>query len=375
MIIDSCDVLVVGGGPAGSSLAGKLVQGGLDVVILDKSVFPRAKVCAGWVTPAVLDLLRIDRGAYSRERVLQEFTGFRTSMLGRPDVLTRYGAPVSYGIRRSEFDHYLLGRSRARLRLGEPLRSMERKNGSWLVNGSLRASLVIGAGGHFCPIARLLRGGSERLGPVVVAQEVEFKLDGTQQKECPVNADTPELFFCDDLTGYGWCVRKGDHLNVGLGREDSRDLPAQMQAFFDLLKQQGKVPAAAGGGFKGHAYALYRGAPRDIVDDGVLLVGDAVGLAHPQSGEGIRPAIESAFLAAEVILSAGRDFRRERLASYQQELSARFGSGAAAPAILPGPIRRFAARALMESSWFTRRVLLDRWFLSRRLPPLAVRRG
>ncbi len=82
--MDSCDVLIVGGGPAGSTLAWKLVKRGLDVVILDKHTFPRDKVCAGWITPATLELLQIDAEEYARGRVLQQFSGFRTSMIGGP---------------------------------------------------------------------------------------------------------------------------------------------------------------------------------------------------------------------------------------------------------------------------------------------------
>ena len=109
--MDSCDVLIVGGGPAGSTLAGKLRTCGLDVVVLDKSTFPRDKVCAGWITPATTELLHLDKDEYSRGRVLQHISGFRTGMIGRAEVLTRYGRTISYGIRRSEFDHYLLQRS------------------------------------------------------------------------------------------------------------------------------------------------------------------------------------------------------------------------------------------------------------------------
>ena len=53
MSVRSCDVLIVGGGPAGSTCAWQLVRAGLDVLVMDKHNFPRDKVCAGWITPAV----------------------------------------------------------------------------------------------------------------------------------------------------------------------------------------------------------------------------------------------------------------------------------------------------------------------------------
>ena len=52
--MENCDVLIVGGGPAGSSCARQLHRHGMDVMVMDKASFPRDKVCAGWITPAVL---------------------------------------------------------------------------------------------------------------------------------------------------------------------------------------------------------------------------------------------------------------------------------------------------------------------------------
>ncbi len=369
--MESCDVLIVGGGPAGSTLAWKLREQGLDVLILDKSAFPRDKVCAGWITPATTELLRFDTDDYGRGRVLQPISGFRTSMLGGAEIVTRYGRTVSYGIRRCEFDHYLLRRSGARLRLGEPMRTMERKDGVWSVNESIRSSLVVGAGGHFCPVARLLRRGGPRSEQAVIAQEVEFEMDAGQQRDCRVEADTPELFFCEDLKGYGWAVRKGNFLNIGLGREDSRNVTEQVNSFLGYLKERKRVPSNIPSAFKGHAYMLYGGAPEGLVDDGVMLIGDSAGLAYPKSGEGIRPAVESALAAAEIIRSAGGDYRRDRLLPFPSRLEARFGKDGSAPDLVPQPVKRFVSRRLMESRWFSRHVLLDRWFLNAHRPVLG----
>ena len=53
----TCDVLVAGGGPAGSACAWKLRRAGLDVIVMDRALFPRDKVCAGWITPGVVEAL------------------------------------------------------------------------------------------------------------------------------------------------------------------------------------------------------------------------------------------------------------------------------------------------------------------------------
>lgn len=365
--MDSCDVLIVGGGPAGSTCARKLRRAGLDVMVLDKSDFPRDKICAGWITPQVVDELEMDTAEYAQGRVFQPITGFITGLGERASRPVRYDKVVSYGIRRNEFDNYLLRRSGARLRLGEPWRTIERRGERWLVNGYIDAGLVVGAGGHFCPVARFLGAQLGKDERVISAQEIEFELSAAQAAQCGVAQEQPELYFCEDLKGYGWCFRKGNFLNVGLGREGNHRLAEHVQVFCRWLEQEGKLPADAPGKFKGHAYLLYSHATRPVAADGVLIIGDAAGLAYTQSGEGIRPAIESGLMAAEVIVATAGDYRRERFSDYETRLRARFGErrngGGALASVIPEGLRMSLARSLMQTQWFTRRVLLDRWFL------------
>lgn len=371
--MDTCDVLIVGGGPAGSSCARALTAAGRDVIVLDKAKFPRDKVCAGWITPAVVDELQLDTADFARSHVFQPITGFLTSRLGGREVRTEYGRPVSYGIRRCEFDNYLLARSGARLHLGEPLTNLRRDGDAWVINDSIRTSLLVGAGGHFCPVARQVTETQDDGETVVLAQEIEFEMTAEQQRECRVAGEMPELFFCRDLRGYGWCFRKGNHLNVGLGRESERGLSEHVQAFRELLVQQGRIPPSTPTKFHGHAYRLYQRVPPKMSQDRVLLIGDAAGLAYPQSGEGIRPAIESGLLAAQVILES-RDGEAGALQSrLQSRLEQRFGKRQTTngpTGLIPPAWRGFLAGRLLAMRWFTRKVLLDRWFLHRHQSPL-----
>lgn len=367
--MDSCDVLVVGGGPAGSTCAGRLKRAGLDVLLLDKETFPRQKPCAGWITPAVLELLAINGEEYRRERVLQDIRGFRTGLIGDPGIVTRYGATVSYGIRRSEFDHYLLQRSGVRQLLGEAVATLDRDDGCWIVNGRIRARMLVGAGGYFCPVARRL---GAKIGheEIVAAQAVEYHLSPEEERRCRVQPDTPELFFCRDMKGYGWLFRKGNYLNIGLGRSDRCALVRHTSDFCRFLESRGAVPAGFNGRFQGHAYLLYdRRGGRSRVGDGALLIGDAAGLSHPQSGEGILPAIESALLAAETIISADGTYRRENLEPYAQRLARHFDGSCTKTTTLPLPslALRFIGARLLSSSLFSRHIVLDRWFLHREL--------
>lgn len=375
-LMEICDVLIVGGGPAGSSCAWALRGSGLNLLIIDKQSFPRDKVCGGWITPQIIEELQLDSADYARGRAFQPICGFRTSRMGDPEVETSYGRPVSYGIRRFEFDDYLLRRCGARVLEGAAFESMERRGNSWVVNGEIEAALVVGAGGHFCPVARKLgaKMGSEE---IVVAQEAEFEMDARQQAACSIQPEIPELYFCADMRGYGWCFRKGNVLNVGLGRLDRRSLSGHVGEFLTFLKRTGKLAFDLPASMLGHAYLIYSKTTRQLVDDGVMLIGDAAGLAYSQSGEGIRPAIESGLLAAQVIVQAAGDYRREKLEPYPKLLRARYGHTRGdwatavgrrlSPAMVAG-----IARRLLRSRWFARKVVMEKWFLHGVDQPVVV---
>jgi flavin-dependent dehydrogenase len=369
--VDSCDILIVGGGPAGSSCAWGLRSSNLDILILDRATFPRDKLCGGWITPQVLQAVEVNPGEYENAgnghgRILQPITGFRVSCLEQPDVAVRYERPVSYGIRRCEFDDYLLKRCGARLREGMALNRIERSgDGGIVVNGEIKARLVIGAGGHFCPVSRWM-GNHDDVTPVL-AQEIEFEMDKAQAAACTFSGEIPELFFCRDIRGYGWVFRKANYLNIGLGRVDKHALGGHVSAFVQALRRRGRLAFDPPSRLGGHAYLLFGHSQRKLVDDGILLIGDAAGLAYPQSGEGIRTAVESGLIAAQVIKLAAGDYRRDRLQPYVEKLQGRFHNGSgrweALGRHVPRPVRDACARLLLRNRRFCQDVIVENWFL------------
>ncbi len=350
------DVVIAGGGPAGSACAWKLRGEGVDAAIVDKAVFPRDKICGGWITPQVLNLLEMDPGEYARGRVLQPISAFRTGVIGTEAIETSYARTVSYGIRRREFDEFLLRRSGAQIFEGVPVATIARNGGAWVLNGSIRGRVLVGAGGHFCPIAHAMGAANTHESPVV-AQESEFAMDGRQRAACRIRAETPEVYFCRDLQGYGWCFRKADVLNVGLGRADRRRLSEHVSSFIKSMAPRigFEIPPP-----RGHAYLLYGSMPRKIAGDGWLLIGDAAGLAFPFSGEGILPAIESGIVAAELIASGATENYGARLA---QRFDTTPGWITGLGARIPHSVLTKIAPRLLRSRWFARNVVLDRWFL------------
>lgn len=361
--MENYEVVVVGGGPAGSTCAGLLAKQGFSVLLLDKELFPREKPCAGWVTPEVFGLLEISPDRYVKRHLLQSFTAFRTGPMFGAEIETFYGRTVSYGIRRGEFDDFLLKKCTAAKSLGEPVTSLEKVSGGWVINGRIRAALLVGAGGHHCPVARVLGAKPSKEHPVA-ALVSEIELTDEEWSDCRLTAEVAALSFTDDLRGYGWVLRKGGVLNVGLGSTEPDRLKEKAAAYLAHVAKQYHLPGRIGQGLRGHAYLTFQGKKgRRVVDDGALLIGDAAGLSRPESGEGILPAVESALMATRVIGDARGDYQRERLEPYAVALNEHLGRGIGRSFWLPEGLRRAAGGYILSHKKLTRRLLLDRWFL------------
>ncbi|HEU4786467.1 MAG TPA: hypothetical protein VFS57_03640, partial [Gemmatimonadaceae bacterium] len=143
-----------------------------------------------------------------------------------------------------------------------------------------------------------------------------------------------------------------------------RGLADALASFVGWLKAIGRITADPPKGWRGHSYLL-TGAGRKIVGDGVLLAGDAAGLAWPQSGEGIRPAIESGVLAADAIVAANGRYSERDLRPYADAIAARFKDESIVPRIasLAPSLARSLGRRALSLEWFVRHIVLERWFL------------
>ena len=359
------DLIIVGGGPGGSTLAWRLARAGRRVLVLDAASFPRVKLCAGWVTPTVWRALEIDPSEYPR--TLQPFSEATLELDGNCHK-TRWARTASYGIIRREFDDFLLQRARdagAEVREGSRVQNVEREGQGFCLTTAagerLHTAMVVGAGGHNCPIARSLGEVSEEEA-VIVTRESETRLGSDQLRSLTKRHGTPELFAESDFRGYGWYFTKGEFLNVGIGCLGSgRDLHRRFEALVTKLRTDGRLPADLElEKFRGHAYAIHIRKPRRVAGDGFLLIGDAAGLARGISGEGIGPAVESANLAAEILLSPESDVAH----AYSEQLAARFGDGEAGTLeklaeALPEWITEAAARTVCRTPWLRRKLIFE----------------
>jgi len=163
-------------------------------------------------------------------------------------------------------------------------------------------------------------------------------------------------------------------VNVGFGSLDRHLLPQATSDFTTFLARRGTIPARRNWPWRGHAYLLHEQTPRRIVGEGLVLIGDAAGLAYPRSGEGIRPAIESGLIAASTIVEAEGRYTCDRLEPYQSRLRRRLGASTppALSRLLPPAALASCARLLLGVPLFVRHIVLDRWFLHAHDSALAV---
>lgn len=355
--MESFDVIVVGGGPAGATCARFLSQGGARVAVLDRARFPRVKLCAGWLSAPIWDALAIAPRQYGG--ALWPWSRCHVLFAGQQVTAHQRG----YFIRRFEFDDFLLARSGA-ARFEDTRVADVGRDGDHFVIGELRARYLVGAAGSHCPVARGLFSAKPR--PPVGALELETPATPHLLAAArPGDDGEPELFLHDDLRGYSWNVPKTDWLNVGCGTSDPRQVRGAWQVARARFEARGHLPAEAGAALehlKGHAYHLFDPAHLDdCVRGRALLIGDALGLAQPLTAEGILPAVVSGRVAAEAILAGTPERYGRALAAHPllRDYAALFHLREAAAAALgrrpgaaaarrswPRPLRDAAGRAV-----------------------------
>jgi geranylgeranyl reductase family protein len=294
----SREVVIVGAGPAGATLASELLRGGLQPLIIDRAIFPRVKVCAGGLTTKTLKFLPPDLGPVLENEIRRVQLSFN---LGR--AFTKgWQQPLLYTVARPRFDAFLMERVRqagGEFSEGERLEEISPGPGDSynLVTSRrrLRARVVVGADG-----AR------SRVAHVAGLQPVDFWRLGLQAEvprdlagqSAPESARTIALDLGTVADGYAWVFPRGEVLLVGAGgpvRQGPRLKDYHGRLLSRLGLEASRFPVAA------HLIP-HRITLRPIVRGRVLLVGDAAGLADFWTGEGIFSALHSAHLAARQIL-------------------------------------------------------------------------
>ena len=288
------EVIIVGGGPAGSSCARRLKEHGKDALILDRESFPRLKLCAGWITPEVVADLGMDPKTYPGS-----FLTFERLQIHIKGLRIPFRSP-QHSIRRVEFDAWLLKLSGAEVRKHN-VKEIAKDGDGYVIDDTYRCRWLVGAGGTRCPVYRqLFREAAPR---------DETRQAAALEHEIPYDwrdGDCHLWFFKNGLPGYSWYVPKaGGHLNAGVGGVSTllaargQSIKSHWQGLTEMLAERG-LARNLDWQPKGFTYYVSGAIDRFRLEN-AFVCGDAAGLATRDLAEGIGPAIRSGNHVADAI--------------------------------------------------------------------------
>jgi len=291
----SHDVIVVGAGPAGATLAYELAKRGIGVLVLEKGKLPRYKCCAGGVTSKAAKLLDFDISEVAEDVIYEVSFTFN---LDSP-YLGQHSQPLIYTVMRDVFDYFLVTRAQqlgAVLIDGQKVTQIQ-VSADWVeistADNIFRSRLVVGADGAYSVVARELGMGRSMEYVAGIESEVVVPEEEMAKWKSRVQIDLGCI-----PGGYAWVFPKRNHLSIGAGclASKARHLDRHHQKFLNSLSIGSYTIARS----SSHLIPTCTKG-RLVWQDKALLLGDGAGLTDPLTGEGIYNAIQSAQLAAPVI--------------------------------------------------------------------------
>ena len=297
-----CCVLVVGGGPAGSSCAWKLASAGVRCLLIDKAEFPRDKVCGGALSSRAAGLL-INSGMISTDELhrLTEKTHRTLSLWNREELLSTYtsdSSPVRI-ISRMSFDNFLLEKaaaSGAEVITGEEAVSIDSTSVRTSSGRSIHYSFIVGADGCNSFVRKTYFGRSGRKTGI----GIECFLPLSEVNDI---TDGLHIHFGYLPYGYVWAFPGREKICIGAGvvgsKASPQDVASALKGYLETRGISVRKHVLKAASIPSLSLNKSMGAGQ------IYLAGDAAGLVDQVSGEGIGPAIESGFLIADAIISGG----------------------------------------------------------------------
>jgi len=293
---DTYEVIVVGSGPAGSTLAYELAKQGVEVAVLEREKLPRPKLCGGGLTLKTVGLLPFDISPVVHCTVRRLVLLYR----GREQMVIEDGQPLLVTSMRDEFDAFLAEKATGQgavILEDQPVMEVLEGEDAYKVrtrDSCFRAKVVVGADGANSLVARSQGLRRDPFRALALEGEVPARVLSGLLRE-----DTALVDWGEVRNGYGWVFPKKGHATIGVGAPAGRT--AQLRGYYEALMRQFVQDPQARPRVRGHPLPVRKlGMP--IQRKRVVLVGDAAGLVEPFTGEGIYYAIRSAQIAAREIL-------------------------------------------------------------------------
>jgi geranylgeranyl reductase family protein len=291
------DVIIVGSGPAGATLAYELANSGVAVVVIDKAIFPRPKCCGGGVTIKASTLL----GEIPDDVTEDSISGAMFNISGINLYDGDFNNTLIHTVNREKFDHFLVQRAEkagAHIIQGTTVTDLKLSANNIEVTtsqGTFRSPYVIGADGNRSVVSKYISNCSyNRFVGLETEVQVEDKDLVKWKSRILIDLGWPPK-------GYAWLFPKHDHLSIGIGApfDKAHHLKKTYWEFLNSLKfSRYKIKSWSAG-----VIPMFSGKPQ-VVSGRIALLGDAAGLADPLTGEGIGNALLSAQLAAPAIKNA-----------------------------------------------------------------------
>jgi geranylgeranyl reductase family protein len=305
------DAIVVGGGPAGATLARGLARRGMRAALIEKQRLPRYKSCAGGIPARTRAILDIPIDPVVEDTV----SGLDITYLGRYGFQRFANQPIAYMVMRDRFDALLVQGARdagVTVIDGDGVRSVRRDGEGFRVESGgarLTCAFVAGADGANSRVARELGLGAGMFENVALEAEVRAPAADLARRRGMINLDVGYRPW-----GYAWLFPKAALLSIGLVLPAGHGggLRAELDGYLDRLGLRGATVER----LVGHKIPARRGGER-IAGEGAVLVGDAAGLTDEFTEEGIYYAVQSAQIAARYIARVHADGCR-RLGAYER---------------------------------------------------------
>lgn len=300
------DIVILGGGPAGTASAITLSKAGISTALIEKYSYPREKTCAGILTHKTISFLE---EKLSVSKIEQAFSSDNVSIMYQRNNAGNFSVQYPFVfIERTAFDQALINIcQKENVDIMEGLTAtnfLPDKNELILSNGqALTYKGLIIADGVFSPSRRHL--GLPNLPMAFCVQ------DTIERSSCPISLRTLQevlLNFGDIQLGYSWIVPYYNHIAIGSGSfANLTDYSSLLAAHETLCEQLGMPKESKRRG----AFVPIGGFDCQIIHpyENIVLIGDAAGLANPLTGEGIYHALLSGFYAGQAYSSDSQHFK------------------------------------------------------------------